>query len=389
MSAVRFFTTSFPQHAGDPAGHFVAALSSGLTEAGHDVAVEAAVASNWAPPGVRVEAWGGGTLFGAEGAPDRLARGGAGAWLAAAAALSRVTARGARRRGEQQVSVGHWLLPCGPAALAAGGRVVLYAHGSDVALLERLPAGRALARALDAGADHLNFVSDDLRRRFEVLLGRPPRAAVTTLSMGVAPPAPDFASLDARLPPRAPGERRVVTVGRLVHLKGFDVLADALAGLPDVLWLAAGDGPERADLTRRCAARGVRFLPLGALGPGERDALLRRADVFVLPSRPVGRRAEGTPLALLEAQLAGLPCIASRLGGVPEAAAPGGTTLVPPNDARALADALRALLDAPDAAARRATAGAACAAFGEAYTWARLMPEHLDTMLGRPQRQVQ
>jgi glycosyltransferase involved in cell wall biosynthesis len=382
VSAVRVFTTSFPQHADDPAGHFVAALALGLVEAGHAVTVEAAGASLFSPPGVRVRGWSGGALFGAEGAPDRLSRGGAGAWLGAAAALSRVTSRGARRRGQQQVSIGHWLLPCGPAALAAGGRVVLYAHGSDVALLERLPAGAALARALDAGADHLNFVSDDLRRRFEALLGRPPRAAVTTLSMGLASPAPDFAALDARLPPRAPGERRVVTVGRLVHLKGFDVLADALAGRPDVLWLAAGDGPERAELTRRCAARGVRFLPLGALGPGERDALLRRADVFVLPSRPVGRRAEGTPLSLLEAQLAGLPCIASRLGGVPEAAAPGGTTLVPPEDAPALAAALHALLDTPDAAARRAAAGAACSAFAQNYTWARLMPAHLRAMLG-------
>jgi glycosyltransferase involved in cell wall biosynthesis len=96
----------------------------------------------------------------------------------------------------------------------------------------------------------------------------------------------------------------------------------------------------------------------------------------------VGRRAEGTPLALLEAQLAGLPCIASRLGGVPEAAAPGGTTLVPPDDAPALAAALHALLDAPDAAARRASAGAVCADFAQNHTWARLMPAHLRAMLG-------
>jgi glycosyltransferase involved in cell wall biosynthesis len=385
VSAVRFFTTSFPRHADDPAGHFVAALAAGLAEDGHAVSVEAAVAATsggWAPPGVQVRAWDRGGLFGGEGAPDRLSSGGASAWLAAASALARVTARGVACRRKQHVSVGHWLLPCGPAALAAGGRVVLYAHGGDIALLERLPAGRAIARALDAGADHLNFVSADLRRRFEGLLGRPPRAAVTTLSMGLAPPAPDFAALDAILPAPRPGERRVVTVGRLVRLKGFDVLADALAGLPDVVWLAAGDGPERAALEHRCAARGVRFVALGALAPGARDALLRRADLFVLPSRPLDGRTEGTPLALLEAQLAGLPCIASHLGGVPEAAAPGGTTLVPPNDPPALTAALRALLDPPDAPNRRARAGAACAAFAERYTWARLMPAHRRAMLG-------
>lgn len=385
---IRFFTTSFPRHADDPAGHFVAALASGLVAAGRTVSVEAAV-SKWAPPGVAIDAWAGRSarLFTQAGAPESFDSGGLVALAAGAEAGVRVLARGVALRGRQRICVGHWLVPCGPAALAAGGRTVLYAHGSDVALLESLPGGRMLARTLDARAAHLNFVSVDLRARFEALLGRSPRAPSTTLPMGVDEPAPDPAALAPHLdhlPPLPRASLRIVTVSRLVPLKGLDVLADALAGLEGALWVAAGEGPELRRLRERCAARGVAFHAVGPLGPGARDALLRQADVFVLPSRAVGTRREGTPLALLEAQLAGLPCVASRLGGVPAAASPGGVRLVPPNDPAALRAALEAFVTEPGAAARRAAAGRASADFARRFTWRSLMPAHVSAIVGDP-----
>jgi glycosyltransferase involved in cell wall biosynthesis len=384
---VRFFTTSFPREPEDAAGGFVAGLASGLAAGGVEVSVEAAV-SDWGPPGVRTRAWArGNPLFLGAGAPDRLAAesGSPGVRSEAARAGLQVLARGLTTRGTHDVAVGHWLVPCGPAARAAGGRVVLYAHGSDVALLESLPGGRALARVLDLGAAHLNFVSADLARRFEALLGRAPRAATTVLPMGLADPAPDPDALAIALrglPPVPRAVVHVVTVGRLVRLKGLDVLARALAGRPDVVWTAAGDGPERGPLEALCRSLGVDVRLPGALPPGARDALLRQADVFVLPSRPLGRRSEGTPLALLEAQLAGLPCVASDVGGVRDAAANEGVRCVPPDDPPALRAALAAWLDGPDAGNRRAEAGRSAAAFADRFRWVRLLPAHRAAILG-------
>jgi glycosyltransferase involved in cell wall biosynthesis len=382
---IRCFTTSFPEHPTDPAGRFVAEWAAGLAASGAVVSVEAA-RSTWAPAGLTTRAWSpSNPLFGAEGAPDRLARPRVETMLAALSAGARVLGRGVATRSTHTLAVGHWLVPCGPAALAAGGRVVLYAHGSDVALLEALPGGRVLARALDAGAAHLNFVSADLARRFESVLGRRLRAQTSVLPMGLADSAPDPAALAARLaawPSISPGARHVVTVGRLVPLKGLDVLARALAGRRDVVWTAAGEGPERATLTALCASLGVPLRLPGILSPSERDALLRTADVYVLPTRPIGHRSEGTPVSLLEAQLAGLACVASDVGGVRDAAAPDAVALVPPGDVDALRSALARFLDGPDAPARRADAGRAAAGFADRYRWARLLPAHRAIVFG-------
>ena len=124
---------------------------------------------------------------------------------------------------------------------------------------------------------------------------------------------------------------------------------------------------------------------LGAVTTGVRDALLTQADLFVLPSRPLGARREGTPVALLEAQAAGLPVVASALGGVPEAACREGVTLVPPDNVEALRAALAPLLDD---ATRRREAGAANARFATRYAWETLLPQHAEAILGA-HRQVQ
>ncbi len=81
----------------------------------------------------------------------------------------------------------------------------------------------------------------------------------------------------------------------------------------------------------------------GWIGPAERRALLRRASVFVLASR-----AEALPMAVLEAMAAGVPVVATRVGGVPWMLEEGDAgVLVPPRDIGALADALGALMADP------------------------------------------
>ena len=94
--------------------------------------------------------------------------------------------------------------------------------------------------------------------------------------------------------------------------------------------------------------------------------MLRAADVFVHPSR-----LEGLPLAILEAMAAGLPVVASSVGGIPEAVVDGETgVLVPPGDPSALAAALLRVLESPDK-------GAALGARGHARARAEFSLERM------------
>ncbi|SDQ67863.1 Glycosyltransferase involved in cell wall bisynthesis [Quadrisphaera sp. DSM 44207] len=141
--------------------------------------------------------------------------------------------------------------------------------------------------------------------------------------------------------PRRPGARsgpvRIGSVGRLIPVKGFDVLVGAARRLVtelDAEFVVVGQGPERAALEQQAAG-----LPVSFPGPLHEPAavadFLRTLDVFVLPSR-----SEGLPNAVLEAAACGLPVVSTRAPGIEGAAA--GAVLVPPDDAEALAGALRA-----------------------------------------------
>ena len=146
--------------------------------------------------------------------------------------------------------------------------------------------------------------------------------------------------------PSLAGRKIITCVARLVPLKGHDHLLDALvqviAQVPGAICLLAGDGPYEFHLRRAVAAKG---LEQAVFFLGRRDdvpAILARTDAFVLPSLH-----EVTPLAISEAQLLGIPVVASAVGGVPELVEDGRTgLLVPPGDPAALARALvRVLTD--------------------------------------------
>ncbi len=147
-------------------------------------------------------------------------------------------------------------------------------------------------------------------------------------------------------------------VGRLIPVKGADVFLAALAKLPDGPWTASilGDGSpaERGRLERMSAALGlerrVRFH--GQID--DASGLFPAFDAFVLSSR-----SEGTPMALLEAIAAGVPVVATAVGGVPDVIGPAEALLVPPEEPTALAQALGAIQDDPEGAAQRATAARA------------------------------
>jgi glycosyltransferase involved in cell wall biosynthesis len=159
----------------------------------------------------------------------------------------------------------------------------------------------------------------------------------------------------ARLPPSAgvdpsaalqvgAGEHVIGTISRLVWKRGNEELLEAAAlvrqAIPSATLVVVGDGPRRAALEARARELGlnggVRFL--GAVPQAAR--LLPHFDVFVLSSV-----LEGMSNSLLEAMAAGRPVVATRVGGNPEVVVEGETGfLVPPRDARALADAVLRLL---------------------------------------------
>lgn len=159
----------------------------------------------------------------------------------------------------------------------------------------------------------------------------------------------------APAPPRST-RRIVTTVANLRAEKGHDVLIAAAALVharrPDAIFQLVGGGPMREALEQQARASGlgdvVRFL-------GHREdvpEVLHGSDVYVLPSR-----SEAFPNGVVEAMAAGLPVVASNVGGIPELITDEQNGLLAPvGDANALADAILRLLGAPAEAATLAAA---------------------------------
>jgi glycosyltransferase involved in cell wall biosynthesis len=144
----------------------------------------------------------------------------------------------------------------------------------------------------------------------------------------------------------AVGEPFVVAMGRLSVEKGFDLLLEAFASAaaprPDWSLAVVGEGPERPNLEEQVKRLGLsRQVHLLGLMRNP-HALLRRAALFVLPSR-----YEGMPTALLEAMACGLPCVSFDCPSGPRELIKNGVNglLVPPEDVPGLAQALGRVMD--------------------------------------------
>ncbi|HYR07205.1 MAG TPA: glycosyltransferase family 4 protein [Longimicrobium sp.] len=235
----------------------------------------------------------------------------------------------------------------------AGVRRIIVHDRTSGARTVRAPAVHLAKRALHGlpwlSADCFVAVSDFVRDRLITVNGTPP-ARTHRIYNGIDLSRFDGADRSAlpRLLGVDAGRRIVFCSGRVQPYKGMQTLVDAFAllrdeGLDDVELAVAGDGPyleELRGIAARHDLRNVHFLGRRTDIP----ALLAGATVAVVPS--LWEEAFG--LAVVEAMAAGVPLVASRTGGIPELVEEGGTgMLVPPGDARALADALRLLLRNP------------------------------------------
>jgi glycosyltransferase involved in cell wall biosynthesis len=192
-------------------------------------------------------------------------------------------------------------------------------------------------------------VSEFIRERV-LRLGFPPERCVTHY-IGV-----DVEGIAGRSAPshRREGGREpiVLHVARLVEIKGTRYLLEAFARViasgVDARLVVIGDGPLRSRLEAYARSLGVceRATFLGTLPNSIVLDRLRDAAVLALPSVTIASGAvEGLGLVLLEAAAAGVPAVATRHGGIPEAVVDGQTgVLIEERDVDALADALRTLL---------------------------------------------
>jgi glycosyltransferase involved in cell wall biosynthesis len=386
---IGLLTTSFPRGEGDVPGQFVLGFARALVACGHQVRVlapepgEAAFATPPRFPGVELtwlrylpqRSWqrafyGAGVLDNVRHDPRSalgLAPFVAALWRAAQRAAPALDAL-----------VSHWALPC---ALVAGAvrprlRHLAVLHSADVFLLERLPGRGALAQRIARGADALLFSSRDLRSRFLALLAAVQRAEVSgrchVCAMGIEPATPmteSRAALRERLDIRP---LTLLSLGRLIPLKGVAHAIDAVAAARDATLIVAGAGPEADALRAQARMRGAPVRFVGEVQGQLKRELLYAADAFLLPSivLPSGR-SEGMPTTLLEAMDHGLPVIASDVGGVRDVVSDGENGwLLRPGDVSGITSAIERLRD--DALRERVAQGARETA--ALYHWSELGP---------------
>jgi len=226
-----------------------------------------------------------------------------------------------------------------PAALLARVRVrVAHHHGFNEFRERRLFA--AADRLVERCATRHVAISSGLAEYLSGTEGL--RAPFEVVRYGIA------AGAEPSPPPQEP---RLAAVGRLIPIKGFDVLLRAFgaarARVPGLTLEVAGSGPLAAEL-RAAAPEGVSFL--GHVAPA--GPVLERAAVVIVPSR-----GEGFGMVALEAAERGRAVVATRVGGLPEVVDDGETGLVVPSeDEEALAHAIVELVTDPEGVRRLGTA---------------------------------
>jgi glycosyltransferase involved in cell wall biosynthesis len=192
----------------------------------------------------------------------------------------------------------------------------------------QLEMKRLSARAVDR---HVG-VGERTSREIEELIGLP-FGSVLTIHNGV----PDETPATAARPRPGP---LIGAIGRLEPQKGYDVLIRALGQIDDASLVLVGEGGERGALEQLAGSLGVAERIVWIGWSDNPRTYLGTFDVFAFPSR-----FEGFPLAVLEALLARRAVAASAVGSVAEVIHDGETgVLVPPDDAAALAHAIRRLL---------------------------------------------
>ncbi|MBA3318705.1 MAG: glycosyltransferase family 4 protein [Gemmatimonadales bacterium] len=262
--------------------------------------------------------------------------------------------------------------------LLHGGDLLILQHQVHQSLLKRKTA-RALLSSAAVLVANSQWTRDCCLTLLSELEIEPADSRLQVVPLGADPdffrPGLDTALVRQRYG-LGPG-RWLLSVARLARHKGIDTALQALASLseqyPELRYAVVGTGDELASLEEEARQLGVgdrvRFLT----GVPDRDlpAIYNCAEVYLGVSRLMEQRVEGFGISIAEASACGLPVVAGRSGGIPEAVRHGETgLLVDAESAEAVSGALRRLLDDPPLRAR--LGGAGRRAVETYYNWDRV-----------------
>ena len=229
----------------------------------------------------------------------------------------------------------------------SGTSFSITAHGQD--FMTDL-GNEELLRELCLAAEFVGAETDYSR---DLLASRCPEAADKIFRVHNGLDLTRFAGMNhGPINQTSPGPVRLLSVGRLVAFKGFNVLIDACAELEkrgvEFALQIIGDGPLREELETRAhessSSSRIRFA--GEQSQNQVLNALRGSDIFILASTIDKRGASDVfPTVIAEAMASGRPVVSTTVAGIPELVANGETgLLVPPDDSKALANALERLV---------------------------------------------
>ena len=236
----------------------------------------------------------------------------------------------------------HWLIPGGYVtrkALEKEPPLFMSMHGTDVFFIDKMRIAQRLAKKAIHSAHNLHFVSEELRsiveRRYGDVGGRD---FVLPMVFGLE----SFSRAASK--PRE--TKRILFVGRLMEVKGVDVLIKAFSkflendSLSDYALDIVGDGPELDSLLHLARQEQIeeKIVFHGSKQRNEIADFYANADLFVLPSKTTALgEKEGLGLVVLEAMMSGVPVIGTDCGGIKETIEHGKTgIIVAENDVDAL-----------------------------------------------------
>jgi len=258
--------------------------------------------------------------------------------------------------------------------------VAVSVHGLDLTFPH--PLYRAyLRRFLRA---EVFIANSDSTRRLAEARGLAP---VRTITIGASPHYFELGRrpcLDADFERQRRGRTLLITVGRLVRRKGVAwFVRHVLPKLSNVLYVVVGVGPEREEILRAAAETGMQdnVCLVGKVSDERLLELLSVSDVFVMPNIEVPGDVEGFGIVAIEAAAAGVPVVAARLEGIPDAIADGQNGhLVEAGNAAAFVDALSELASNPEERAKQGERGRAYTE--QQNSWPQIIRRYAD-LFGR------